>query len=197
MFWVHTISSIIASILIIWLALSCLLKKIKGHKYISVLLLGVSIISLVSSMLYGFSINLSLTWANIHYLTGFASLILSLLPMIAFITKRDQWHYNFGYAAAVMVVVSLITGFVAFSGLMFSYFTVGAECFTLAELNSSDKCLVAVDGAVHDMTNMPRWGSGQHYDYGCGGNYSKDYLIERMPSHAADKYYGPVIGSLC
>lgn len=27
--------------------------------------------------------------------------------------------------------------------------------------------------------------------------FVRGYLIEQMPSHAADKYYNPVIGELC
>lgn len=197
LFWIHTISSVIASILIIWLALSCLLKRIKGHLIISLFLVLTSIVSLVSCMLYGFSLSLSLDWANIHYLTGFASLTLSLIPMLALITKNDVWHHRFGYAAAVLVVISLVTGLVAYWEVIASYFISGEECFESSQLNNSPKCLVAIDGLVHDMTNMPKWEGGEHYGHICGGNYSKEEIIESIPSHAGAKYYGPIIGRLC
>ena len=178
MFWLHTISSIIASILILWLAVACKIKRMKGHLIISIIMTIAGITSLVSSILYGFIMDFSLNWPNIHYWTGFASLILSLIPMIALITKDDRWHPKVGYAAGLMAFIALITGFIAFGGLMFNN-SISDECIELIELNDSSQCLVAVDGLVYDMTNMPRWGSGTHYDYGCGGNYSKDYLVEQ------------------
>jgi len=194
-FWLHAISSIIAALLIIYLSLSCKFgdHNKRVHKYASIVVALSGVISLIGSLFYGFTINFSIN--SIHYLAGFISLILSLLPFLRYFIKSSGWHYLVGDVAAIFAVISLVSGFIVYHGVIVSYFTpVSLDCLYLEELLADDRCLVVVDELVYDMSSMPRWESGQHFDYACGGVYDKSKLPD---SHEASKYYGPVIGRLC
>jgi predicted heme/steroid binding protein len=198
-FLIHFISSIISAILIIALSAQCFFKKMGYHKWIAITMVVFGIISFISSYLYGFILSIDLTMESLHNLFGFASLILSFLPfIIVYVFKKSSLHYKVSYLASFFAMLSIITGLVAYNGTMLNYFAQEQmECFNINELNFSDRCLVAVDGVVYDMTGMPRWQSGIHYDYSCGGNYSEEYIVSIMPSHAQEKYYGSIAGYLC
>lgn len=190
LFWIHLISSVIAGLLIIYLSISCRLKK-KYHKELSIIMALSGIVSLISACLYGFTLEFSFNLVNIHNWIGMTSLILSLLPFIRYLTRTSEWHYLIGDLAAVFATVSIITGFIAYGWVFIPEST---QCFTLSELQEAEHCLVAVDGVIYDMTSMPRWGTGNHFDYECGGSYNMSSLPS---SHQADKYYGPIVGRLC
>jgi len=192
-FWLHTFSSIISGVLIIYLSLSCRFNKLGHHKLVSIVMGLTGVISLVSSFVYGFTLELSFDLIQFHYYAGFISLILSLVPFFRYLVKSSEWHYRVGDFAAVFAVISLVTGFINYWGVIFPPL-VNEDCLTLSDLESDARCLVAVSSVVYDMTLMPRWQSGTHFDYQCGGSYDKDLL---PPSHELDKYYGPVIGKLC
>ncbi|MDD5417782.1 MAG: hypothetical protein PHW96_02735 [Candidatus Nanoarchaeia archaeon] len=231
-FWTHTISSIVAFVLVIILDLQCIvggvLRKIslrkkskkekkqmqkeavmtiRYHKEFAIAMLFALIVSLISSLFYGFTITFDFTDIfNLHYWFGFGAFVFALLPFpIIYILKRSPLHYPVAYISGIFMILAVITGFMAYGPMMKSYFpdsglpieTGELECMTLEQINSTERCLVAVDSVVYDMTNMPRWGSGKHYDYFCGGNYTKEYILSIVPSHAADKYYGAVAGTLC
>ena len=193
-FWVHTIPAIIASILIIYLSVSCRLNKLSFHKEVAIVMALAGLTSLAGSLLYGFTLDFSFNVFQVHYYSGFLALILSLVPFALYLTKTTKWHYLVGDSAAVFASIALITGFLAYGGLLFPS-SVATDCLTISDLESSVHCLVAVDDIVYDMTGMPRWQGGSHFDYSCGGSYYD--IASIIPSHVADKYYGPVIGELC
>lgn len=192
-FWLHTISSIISAVLIIYLSLSCRFNKLRFHKLVSIVMALTGVVSLVSSFVYGFTLELSINLIQFHYYSGFVSLILSLIPFFRYLVKKSEWHYRFGDYASVFAAISLVTGFVNYWGILFPP-SVSSGCLAVSDLTADSRCLVAVDGVIYDMTGMPRWQTGVHFDYVCGGSYDLDSL---PPSHASAKYYGPVIGQLC
>jgi len=185
-FLLHMITAVIAAVIIIYLSLACRLKKHNKslHKWLSITMALCGITSLVGSIGLGLSF-------DIHHVTGFIALILSLIPFARYILKTSIWHHTIGDLAAIFAAISLVSGFINYGGLLLP---AGIQCFTLEEVQADSRCLVIVDDVVYDMTTMPRWGEGQHFDYTCGGNYSKSNLPQ---SHQADKYYGPIIGGLC
>lgn len=199
-FWLHTLSSIIACVFIVYLSLSCRFKFYNKliHKWLGISVGVLGLVSLVSSLFYGFSFDLRFEPSSVHVYAGFASLILSELPFLRYVIKSSKWHYRLGDFAAFFALVSLITGFIAYWSVLLGYFSMpSSSCILFSELNSSSKCFVAVDGVVYDMTSMPRWQTGSHFDYSCGGNYSLSQVVSVVPSHSAPKYFGPVIGNLC
>lgn len=229
-FWfiVHFIASLVAFTLIIILDMQCILRRIlcgkpekgkkslntlKYHKEMSFVMLASGVISLIASFSYGFGMDFDFSDVfNLHYWFGFGSLIFSLLPfLVIYVFKKTSWHNTIAYISGILVVLAIVTGFIAytprlavfFDSLVISAFeslnpsNVSETCITLEQLNSSETCLVSVDNIVHDMTAMPRWGSRKHFDYLCGGNYTLEYIVSIVPTHSNTKYYGPVAGELC
>ncbi|MBI5229497.1 hypothetical protein HY991_05270 [Candidatus Micrarchaeota archaeon] len=118
-FVLHTLSSIIAAFLIIWLAVGSALQKTRLHKQIAYAMAASGIISLVFSLAYGFSF--SLTLRGIHHTFGFISLGLSLVPFLVKHSK-NRLHCNLAYMAAAFAVLSIITGIIAYWSVIASLF---------------------------------------------------------------------------
>lgn len=224
MFWflLHSICSVLAALLAIFLGISAFRKDFKHHRGAAFAMLVFALIGLLGSFFYGFSID----WTNIfsasqlHSIFGFAALLCSLLP---FLFRKSRFHCWIAYLAAFLAALSILTGLLAYSAIIFAAFSapvlnltsnidsnalasalpsaqaapsLGA-CITFDQMRSMNRCVFAVDKTVYDMSNMPGWQSGGHYGHLCGGSITKSELLALAPSHTSAKYFGPVAGHLC
>lgn len=118
----HILTATIASILIIYLAVQFRLKKKEFHKEAAYLMAVFGILSLYYSLLYGFTLKFSLDLIDIHNISGFAALILSLVPMFVKPGGKNKLHCRIATASAVFAIISLITGIISYQHLIFRIF---------------------------------------------------------------------------
>ncbi|MEM0475810.1 MAG: hypothetical protein QW343_03375 [Candidatus Norongarragalinales archaeon] len=218
-FWLHAIPSAIAALLIVVLAVQCRLRKLARHKLTAYAMAFFGLLGLAGFLLNGVKFSLSFSVYALHDFAGIASLLTSLAPF--FIIKFGDGvfspkHYACGYAASLFAVVALTSGLVAYAPTIASLLfptdslqliqppssIVAASspspsrttCVSREELRSVNACWVAVDGVVYDMTGMPKWSGGMHFDCKCNSEYSSSELPS---THSSKRYYGRVVGLLC
>ncbi|MEM3408438.1 MAG: hypothetical protein QXF07_01940 [Candidatus Micrarchaeia archaeon] len=114
----HILTSLVSSILIVYLAIQFRIKQKKFHKEIAYIMAITGLASLYFSWQYGFVISLNADIKNIHYITGFLALILSLLPILIKPGGKMKLHCRIATAAAVFAIVSIITGIIGYQDMI-------------------------------------------------------------------------------
>jgi len=114
----HFLTSITASILIIYLAIQFRMKQRKFHKEIAYLMAMFGLLSLYFSWEYGFALQLSLNLTNMHNVFGFLSLALSLFPVIVRPGGKHRIHCRVATAAAMFAILSILTGIIVYQHLI-------------------------------------------------------------------------------
>ncbi|MEM3369664.1 MAG: hypothetical protein QXE90_02305 [Candidatus Micrarchaeia archaeon] len=114
----HILTSLFSSILIVYLAIQFRMKQKKFHKEIAYIMAITGLASLYFSWQYGFVISLNADIRNIHYITGFLALILSLLPILIKPGGKMKLHCRIATAAAVFAIVSIITGIIGYQDMI-------------------------------------------------------------------------------
>lgn len=114
----HIITSLVSSILIIYLVVQFRIKQKKFHKEIAYLMAFTGLASLYFSWQYGFIISLGTDMRNIHYITGFLALFLSLLPMVIKSGEKMKLHCRIATASAVFAVISIVSGFLGYQDMI-------------------------------------------------------------------------------
>ncbi len=119
----HMATSLISSILIVYLGIQFMLKQKKFHKEIAYIMAITGLASLYFAWQYGFIISLSMEVRNIHYISGFAALILSLMPIVIKSCEKMKLHCRIATAAAIFAIVSIITGIIGYQDMIINILT--------------------------------------------------------------------------
>ncbi len=110
----HLITSMSASVLIIYLAVQFRLKQRAFHREAAYLMTIFGILSFYFAWKYGFALQFSLNTADLHNIFGFLSLGLSLFPMILRPGGKLKLHCRIATTAAFFAILSIITGIMAY-----------------------------------------------------------------------------------
>lgn len=206
-------------LLILVLAFQGIRRDFRFHKHLSFLLVPTSIASLYGSLAFGFSFDLSPY--GLHNLFGFAAFFASIIPFAIYISRKklNTYHCLPAYVAAIFAILALISGLIAYAPILLpqasatpaptpvSFVSPIAtpECMPIAEFESSERCLFAIDGTIYDMTEMRTWSDGGHFNaHVCRTSMTQAELDSmlaeagiRTHQESQARYWGPVVGTLC
>lgn len=118
----HILTSVAASVLIIYLAIQFRLKQRKFHKEVAYLMAFLGILSLYFAWQYGFAIQVSFNAISMHNIFGFVSLALSLIPVAIKPGGKHRLHCRIATAAAIFAVLSIVTGIIGYQHLILNVF---------------------------------------------------------------------------
>jgi threonine/homoserine efflux transporter RhtA len=118
----HIITSTIASILIIYLAIQLRVKQKFLHKEIAYLMGVFGILSFYFAWNYGFELKISTDPRDMHNLIGFLSLGLSLIPIFVKPGDKYRLHCRIATAAALFAILSIVSGIIAYQHMVSKIF---------------------------------------------------------------------------